>query len=62
MKIPCQIMKRQVWADDHVTAMVNAGFIPVTIDVDDVNAADTLRQYGVKVTPSTELRRSSGCR
>lgn len=33
--VPCRIMKRQVWADEQVTALVNAAFIPVTIDVDD---------------------------
>ena len=51
---------RIAWADDYATAMVNAGFIPVTIDVHDVNAADTLRQYGVKATPSTIITDSNG--
>ena len=50
---PCQIMKRQVWADDQVMNTVNAAFIPVTIDVDNPNAATTLNRYGVGVTPTT---------
>ncbi len=57
---PCQIMKRQVWADEQVAATVNAGFVPVTIDVDDVNAAETLRFYDVYVTPSTIITDSQG--
>lgn len=53
-------MKRQVWADEQVAATVNAGFVPVTIDVDDVNAAETLRFYDVYVTPSTIITDSQG--
>ncbi len=51
--VPCRIMKRQVWADEQVTALVNAAFIPVTIDVDDPDAAATLSRYRVGMTPIT---------
>ena len=57
---PCQIMKRQVWADVQVMATVNESFIPVTIDVDNPTAAPTLRRYGVRVTPTTILTDSMG--
>ncbi|MDF1798669.1 MAG: thioredoxin family protein [Planctomycetota bacterium] len=52
---PCQIMKRQVWADDQVADTVNEALIPVTIDVDDPGAVTVLRSYAVGVTPTTIL-------
>ena len=57
---PCRIMKRQVWADEQVTATVNEAFIPVTINVDDPNAAATLSHYGVSATPTTIITDSRG--
>jgi thioredoxin 1 len=51
--VPCRIMKRNVWADKQVTATVNAAFIPVTIDVDDPNAAAAMSRYSVGATPNT---------
>ncbi len=57
---PCQIMKRQVWADDQVMNTVNAAFIPVMIDVDDSNAAATLSRYEVGATPTTIVTDSDG--
>ncbi len=57
---PCQIMKRQVWADEQVMAAVNEAFIPVTIDVDDPNAASALSRYGVGLTPTTIITDSKG--
>ena len=57
---PCQIMKRQVWADEQVMNTVNAAFIPVTIDVDNSNAAETLSRYGVGATPTTIITDSKG--
>ena len=43
--VPCRIMKRTVWADEQVTALVNASFIPVTIDVDDPGSTATRRSF-----------------
>ena len=57
---PCQIMKRQVWADEQVMNTVNAAFIPVTIDVDNSNAAETLSRYGVGATPNIIITDSKG--
>jgi len=57
---PCQIMKRQVWADDQVMNLVNAAFIPVTIDVDNSNAAATLSRYEIGSTPTTIITDSEG--
>ncbi len=57
---PCQIMKRQVWADDEVMAVVNDSFIPVTIDVDAPDFATTLSRYGAGPTPRTIITDASG--
>ena len=57
---PCQIMKRNVWADDLVAATVNAEFVPVMIDVDDPGAADALRRYDVGSTPKTIITDPDG--
>ena len=53
-------MKREVWADDQVMATVNADFIPVTIDVDNSNATETLSRYGIGATPNTIITDSQG--
>jgi protein disulfide-isomerase len=57
---PCQIMKRQVWADEQVMAQVNATLVPVTMDVDDPGAAEALSRYGVGATPTTIITDSTG--
>ena len=46
-------MKRNVWADQQVTATVNAAFIPVMIDVDEPDAAAAMTRYRVGATPIT---------
>jgi protein disulfide-isomerase len=59
--VPCRIMKRSVLADEHVEATVNAGFTPVTIDVDDPDvAAAALRRYRVGATPTTIITDAQG--
>ncbi len=46
-------MKRQVWADEQVMALVNAQFIPVKIDVDNPADAAVLARYKVGGSPVT---------
>ena len=58
--VPCRIMKRTVWADEQVPAMVNKSFIPVTIDVDDSESGAARSRYRVGVTPSTIITDSNG--
>ena len=58
--VPCRIMKRTVWADQLVAASVNAGFVAVTIDVDDPSVAETLSRYRVGSTPSTIITDPQG--
>lgn len=57
---PCQIMKRQVWADDRVRDVVNEGFVPVLIDVDDAGTTEVVTRYGVGSTPTTIVTDSTG--
>ena len=58
--VSCQIMKRSVWADEQVEATVNAGFILVTIDVDDPGAIAALSRYHVGATPTTIITDRQG--
>jgi len=51
--VPCRVMKRQVWADEQVMALVNANFIPVAIDVDNPDYAPLLERYKVGGPPVT---------
>ena len=50
---PCRIMKREVWANSEVEAMVNEGFVAVLVDVDDPQYASVLQRYNVQGTPWT---------
>ncbi len=58
--VPCRIMKRSVWADEQVEAVVKAGFTPVMIDLDDLNAAETVSRYHVGATPTTIITDPQG--
>lgn len=51
--VPCRIMKREVWADEEVTSVVNADFISVMIDIDTPQDADIPQRYNVRGTPIT---------
>ena len=53
-------MKRNIWADGQVAALVNKSFLPVTIDVDDPDSAETRSRYCVGVTPSTIITDANG--
>jgi protein disulfide-isomerase len=58
--VPCRIMKRQVWADEQVTELVNARFIPVAIDVDNPDDAAVLARYEIRSTPVTIITDPQG--
>lgn len=51
--VPCRIMKREVWADEQVAAVVNGQFIPVAIDVGNPESAAVSARYKVGGTPVT---------
>lgn len=58
--VPCKIMKRNVFANDQVASLVNASFIPVTINLDDAKMADTVKHYNIITTPNTIITDSQG--
>ncbi len=58
--VPCKVMKRNVWADDQVTKIVNSSFIPLTIDVDDPDHAAILTRYNIGGTPITIVTDPNG--
>ena len=58
--VPCRIMKRNVWADEQVTSLANAGFVAVTIDVGDPGAAAVMSRYHVGATANTIITDSHG--
>lgn len=58
--VPCRIMKRNVWADAQVAETVNAAFVPLTIDVDDPDAATVISRYQVGATPNTIITDPQG--
>ncbi len=53
-------MKRNVWADEQVAAAVHAGFVAVTIDVGDPDAAEASSRYRVGATPTTIIADPQG--
>ena len=57
---PCRIMKRNVWADEQVTARVNAEFIPVAIDVGDAATASLRARYNILGAPVTMITDPQG--
>ncbi|MEZ6093189.1 MAG: thioredoxin family protein [Pirellulaceae bacterium] len=46
--VPCRIMKRQVWADVEVTDIINEDFIPLSIDIDNLDHAELMNRYQIK--------------
>jgi thioredoxin 1 len=58
--VPCRIMKRTVWADEDVEAIVNKNSIPLMIDMDDSSAAEIVQRYRVTSTPTTIIVDSKG--
>lgn len=58
--VPCRIMKREVWADEQVTALVNDGFVPVMIDVDQPESEAVMKRYQVTGPPVTIVTDAQG--
>jgi thioredoxin 1 len=57
---PCRIMKREVFADKKVMEVVNSEIIPVIVDIDNPNNKKLVKQYNVRVTPTTIIIDSQG--
>ena len=59
--VPCRIMKRTVWADEEVEAIVNAGFTPILIDMGKTNtSSEALGQHKIRTTPTTIIADAEG--
>ncbi|WP_417735944.1 thioredoxin family protein [Rosistilla oblonga] len=58
--VPCRIMKRTIWADDQVSALVNESLVPVAIDIYDPRSNATIARYHVGATPLTVVTDSTG--
>jgi protein disulfide-isomerase len=57
---PCRIMKREVWNDEQILAMVNEQFIAVEVDVDDPKNAELVTRYKIGGSPVTIVTDSHG--
>lgn len=49
---PCQVMKREVWPDPQVSALVNASYIPLLLDADSPQSREAARLYEVSSIPN----------
>lgn len=58
--VPCRIMKREVWADEQVAALVNGQFIPVAVDVAKPENAAVMARYKVVGPPVTIITDPQG--
>lgn len=57
---PCQIMKRQVFADKEVAMIVNSQNIAVMIDIDAPKTKELVAYYKIGATPTTVIVDSEG--
>lgn len=49
---PCQVMKHDVWPDEKVRQAVEAGYIPVLLDVDAAASQEIAQHYKVNGVPT----------
>lgn len=57
---PCRMMKRETWPDARVRAAVEAGYIPLLLDIDEPAAAAVAQRYGVTAIPTLAVLDSDG--
>ena len=57
---PCQIMKREVFADQEVAKLINTQVIPVIIDIDNPETKTLVKHYKVGATPTTIIVDAEG--
>lgn len=55
---PCITMKHDVWPDRQVAAAVNAGYVPLLVDVD--TQPEVVARYGVNGIPSVLVLDETG--
>ena len=57
---PCQIMKREVFADKEVEKIINSKVTSIMIDIDNPNTSEIVKYYKVGATPTTIIIDSKG--
>lgn len=57
---PCRVMKHDVWPDAKVASAVNAGYVPLLVDVDDPANAEVAQKYGIRGIPSVLVLDAEG--
>ncbi len=57
---PCRIMKREVFADQNIEAIINSKFKAIEIDIDNPETKEIVNQYNVNATPTTMLLDAEG--
>ena len=57
---PCQVMKREIFADNEVENIINSQVVPVMIDIDNPNTKEIVKYFKVGTTPTTIIIDSDG--
>jgi thiol:disulfide interchange protein len=57
---PCNTMKHEVWPDAEVGKVVERGFVPLYVDVDESPDAGLAAQYGIRGIPAVLVVDATG--
>jgi len=57
---PCRQMKREVWPDPKVSALVESSFVPLYVDVDDKSQAEIVAGYQIRGIPAVLVLDAQG--
>jgi protein disulfide-isomerase len=57
---PCQIMKREVFADQEVESYVNSNLVPLMIDIGNTETIELVKHFQIGATPTTLILDSKG--
>lgn len=50
--MPCRVMDAKVWPEEKIEAFVNQHYIPIELNIDNPEAANLARKYGVRGVPT----------
>jgi thiol-disulfide isomerase/thioredoxin len=57
---PCKAMKRDVWPNEQVAALVESRFVPLYVDVDDRTQSSITSRYQIRSIPAVLVLDSTG--
>jgi thioredoxin 1 len=57
---PCRQMKREVWPDATVSALVESKFVPLYVDIDDKTQAEIVAGYQIRGIPAVLVLDAQG--